>query len=221
MISEVLGLIPEKILFQFYQQVFQKKNVESSAVFIHDDCISDFTYKPSTYIANNFKFNCRISFSGIVKYTDRVYDACMEAFDCLPLAALVHQKYFCVHGGLSPQLGTLDDLNQVELILLNRLNASASIKHNYKLRKKSLKIGFIIGSSSTSIYNFIKFVYISYLCYGQFCALNLCHATNMSSKSYGRSLQYICDLCSRSTITKREKKRQRSVQIFLPRHSNL
>jgi hypothetical protein len=51
--------------------------------------------------------------SGLCKYSENVYEAFIRSFCALPLAGLVDGELFCVHGGLSPQLMSLRDIDDV------------------------------------------------------------------------------------------------------------
>ncbi|KRX02653.1 hypothetical protein PPERSA_11993 [Pseudocohnilembus persalinus] len=46
--------------------------------------------------------------------TVNVWKACVDLFDFLPLAAIIDKKIFCVHGGLSPQIDKIDQINDIE-----------------------------------------------------------------------------------------------------------
>lgn len=44
----------------------------------------------------------------------KVWKAFIDTFNCLPIAAIVAGKIFCVHGGLSPSLSSMDDIRGVQ-----------------------------------------------------------------------------------------------------------
>uniref|UniRef100_A0A914S9Q5 Serine/threonine-protein phosphatase n=1 Tax=Parascaris equorum TaxID=6256 RepID=A0A914S9Q5_PAREQ len=43
-----------------------------------------------------------------------VWRCCTEVFDCLSLSAVIAGKVFCVHGGLSPSIQTLDQIRTID-----------------------------------------------------------------------------------------------------------
>lgn len=44
----------------------------------------------------------------------KVWKAFIDTFNCLPISAIVAGKIFCVHGGLSPSLSTMDDIRSMQ-----------------------------------------------------------------------------------------------------------
>ncbi|KAI9690595.1 MAG: hypothetical protein M1820_009990 [Bogoriella megaspora] len=46
--------------------------------------------------------------------TVKVWKNFVDTFNCLPIAAIVADKIFCVHGGLSPSLTAMDDIRNIQ-----------------------------------------------------------------------------------------------------------
>ncbi|KAJ4455076.1 putative Serine/threonine-protein phosphatase PP1-gamma catalytic subunit [Paratrimastix pyriformis] len=47
------------------------------------------------------------------RYSTKLWKHFTEVFNCLPLCAIIDEKIFCTHGGLSPQLHNLDQIRQI------------------------------------------------------------------------------------------------------------
>eukprot|EP00475_Leptophrys_vorax_P036720 TRINITY_DN6251_c0_g1_i2.p2 TRINITY_DN6251_c0_g1~~TRINITY_DN6251_c0_g1_i2.p2 ORF type:complete len:533 (-),score=131.04 TRINITY_DN6251_c0_g1_i2:2123-3664(-) len=56
----------------------------------------------------NFKEEC------IYKYDLEIYEEFMKCFDALPLSACLNEKFLCMHGGLSPDVEKVDDINDID-----------------------------------------------------------------------------------------------------------
>ena len=52
----------------------------------------------------NFRVEC------LKKYDQQTYEIVMEMFDTLPLACLINARFLCVHGGISHDLRSLNDI---------------------------------------------------------------------------------------------------------------
>ena len=50
----------------------------------------------------------------LYKYDAEIYDLLIDLFDSLPLAAIINGKFLAVHGGISPELTTISDLQKID-----------------------------------------------------------------------------------------------------------
>lgn len=48
------------------------------------------------------------------RYSIKLWKTFTDCFNCLPVAAIIDEKIFCTHGGLSPELKNLDQVRQLE-----------------------------------------------------------------------------------------------------------
>ena len=55
----------------------------------------------------NFRAEC------LYKYDLEFYDIACDSFDALPIACVINKKFLAVHGGISPELVTLDDIAKI------------------------------------------------------------------------------------------------------------
>ena len=44
---------------------------------------------------------------------EELYTLFLESFESMPLSALVNSDYLCMHGGISPQLNQIEDINAI------------------------------------------------------------------------------------------------------------
>jgi serine/threonine-protein phosphatase 2B catalytic subunit len=56
----------------------------------------------------NFRDEC------IYKYDQEIYELLMDSFDMVPIACVVNGKFLALHGGISPELRSLEDIKKVD-----------------------------------------------------------------------------------------------------------
>jgi len=82
-----------------------------------------------------------------------VWRYCTEIFDYLSLSAIIDGKIFCVHGGLSPSIQTLDQIRTID-----RKQEVSFFLFNYSLVtiKKGTKCFYSIEIETVLIIKFVK-----------------------------------------------------------------
>lgn len=50
------------------------------------------------------------------KYDQEVYDAFMDSFDHLPLACVINNQFLVLHGGISPEIQSIDEVNTISRV---------------------------------------------------------------------------------------------------------
>lgn len=64
----------------------------------------------SRNMTESFTFRSEV----ITRFDNEVYEAFMDLFDSLPISCLVDEKYLTMHGGISPELENIDQINRVK-----------------------------------------------------------------------------------------------------------
>ncbi len=89
-----------------------------------------------------------------------IWNIFMDLFDFLPLCALIENKILCLHGGLSPNIQTIEEINQLdrkqelphEGPMCDLLWSDPGEKDGWELSPRGA--GFIFGEEQSSKFNF-------------------------------------------------------------------
>jgi serine/threonine-protein phosphatase PP1 catalytic subunit len=54
-----------------------------------------------------------IPVAGKRRYNIKLWKTFTDCFNCLPIAAIIDEKIFCMHGGLSPELASMDQIKRI------------------------------------------------------------------------------------------------------------
>lgn len=51
--------------------------------------------------------------AGKNRYNMKLWKSFIDCFNCMPVAALIEDKILCMHGGLSPDLTSVNQINEI------------------------------------------------------------------------------------------------------------
>jgi diadenosine tetraphosphatase ApaH/serine/threonine PP2A family protein phosphatase len=68
---------------------------------------------PSELSARTLRLTVRPPRAGKRRYNIKLWKTFTDCFNCLPIAAIIDEKIFCMHGGLSPELATMDQIKRI------------------------------------------------------------------------------------------------------------
>ena len=109
------------------------------------------------------------------KYDDEeVYELFIESFECMPIAGDVNGDYLCMHGGISPELETIEDINKInrfvepplqgflcDLLWSDTCGDKEASKHNFSKnveRECSYKFGLLPVKQILKKNNFLSII---------------------------------------------------------------
>ena len=54
------------------------------------------------------------SYKGKRRYNIKLWKIFIDVFNCLPVAAMIEDRILCMHGGLSPELNSIEQIKKIE-----------------------------------------------------------------------------------------------------------
>jgi diadenosine tetraphosphatase ApaH/serine/threonine PP2A family protein phosphatase len=80
----------------------------------------------------------------------KTYKCFNDVFNCMPIAAIIENKIFCCHGGLSPNLKTLDQLRRISRpleiedkgLVVDLLWSDPSSRHGWNPNERGVSFTF-------------------------------------------------------------------------------
>lgn len=79
----------------------------------YDECKYIFLFCTLTRNCYYSICNICILFKGKRRYNIKLWKTFTDCFNCLPVAAIVDEKIFCCHGGLSPDLHSMEQIRRI------------------------------------------------------------------------------------------------------------